>query len=288
MVAIRAWAYAKINLTLEVLGRRADGYHEVMTILQTIDLADRLDVLSAESLSVECDEPSLSGEANLVWQAAVTLAKSRNIAPKARIIIRKRIPVGMGLGGGSSDAAAALVALNQLWELRLPDAELAKLAAELGSDVPFFLFGGTALGRGRGEQISPLPALPALPLTLICPHSTIPNKTAFMYSRLNQSHYSDGGITTRMAQILTGGQFVVDMVYNVFESVAFEAFPHLDVLFTNVDRCSSVRPHLAGAGPTLFCLPSSEEEHGRVKKALHPLGIEAYLVHTTSDSPKLE
>jgi len=288
MLAVRSWAHAKINLTLEVLGRRSDGYHEVMTVLQTIDLADRLDVLPAPNLRVECDDLSLNGESNLVWQAATKLAESQNIVPKARIIIRKRIPVGMGLGGGSSDAAAALVALNELWELRLPDVELARVAAALGSDIPFFLEGGTALGRGRGEQISPLPALPRLPVTLICPNSTIPNKTASMYSRLNQSHYSDGGITTRMAQILNSGQFVVDMVYNVFDAVAYDAFPNLVTLFRNVDACSTARPHLAGAGPTLFCLPYSEEQHWRVQKALHPLGIEAYLVHTTSGPPKLE
>ena len=156
-------AFAKLNLTLEVLGRRGDGYHEVRTILQTVDLADQLEIRPYPSLRVECDDPALNGEANLAWRAAKALARSRSIQPRASIFIQKRIPVGMGLGGGSSDAAAALIALNQLWGLSLGAEELAQVAAELGSDVPFFLWGGTALAEGRGERVKPLPPLPPQP-----------------------------------------------------------------------------------------------------------------------------
>ena len=137
-------AYAKVNLTVEILGRRKDGYHEVRTILQTVDLADRLDISKSSRLRVECDEPHLSGKDNLVWRAAEKLAERAGVSPQVRIRIQKRIPVGMGLGGGSSDAAAALLALNRFWELDLGPDELGRTAAELGSDVPFFLTGGTA------------------------------------------------------------------------------------------------------------------------------------------------
>ena len=273
-------AYAKLNLTLEVLGRRADGYHEVRTVLQTIDLADRLVVRPGADLRVQCDEPSLEGENNLVWQAAVALAEYRNIPPRAHIMLEKRIPIGMGLGGGSSDAASALVALNQLWGLGLSAGELACLAAKLGSDVAFFLWGGTEAAAGRGEQIRPLPPLPALPVTLICPESTLPDKTKKLYSQLTPDHYSDGESTRRLTEILEAGEFVSDMGHNVFESVALRAFPELSGLRRRASQICGDRLHLCGAGPALFVLPSSEEEYLKVSNALQPSGARVYLVNT--------
>jgi 4-diphosphocytidyl-2-C-methyl-D-erythritol kinase len=283
-------AFAKINLTLEVLGRRPDGYHEVCTILQTIDLADRLEVQPAASLQVECDAPALAGEANLVWRAATALAARQGIRPQARIRIHKAIPVGMGLGGGSSDAAAALVALNHLWGLDLPAAELAQVAAGLGADVPFFLWGGTALAQGRGDQVSPLPSLPSLPLLLVCPKETIPHKTARLYSLLTSAHYSDGAATNRMVQALERGTFDPDLLSNVFELVAFQAFPGLDQLvYELVEKVFLGRtsPCLSGAGPALFCLPATPAEHQRAARVLPPEGARAYLVHTVAASPAL-
>ena len=273
-------AFAKINLTLEVLGLKDDGFHEVKTVLQTVDLADQLDIQPAVNLKVECDVPGLDGEANLVWRAAVALAESRGIRPGARILIRKRIPVGMGLGGGSSDAAAALVGLDKLWGLSLAPEELAQVAASLGSDVPFFLRGGTALAEGRGEDISPLPSLPALGVLLICPRETLPNKTASLFSRLTAGHYSDGGITSRMVATLMSGQFVVDMVQNVFEQVAFHAFPSLSAIYRRLEAMTSSPLHLSGAGPALFCLPAGPEEFSQVSQGLPQHLARAYLVQT--------
>jgi 4-diphosphocytidyl-2-C-methyl-D-erythritol kinase len=277
-------AFAKINLTLEVLGRRDDGYHEVRTILQTVDLADWLDIQPAPALLVECDDTTLSGEANLVWRAAVALAQRYGIEPKARIFIRKEIPAGMGLGGGSSDAAAALAALNRLWGLSLSREELAQVAADVGSDVPFFLWGGTALAEGRGERITPLRPLAPVSVLLICPNVTIPNKTARLYSRVTPAHYSNGGTTRRALKTLMAGQSVVDSIYNAFEEVAFQEFPGLGQLRRRIEELSVALPHLSGAGPALFCLPSSEEEHQRVTKALQ-YDVKAYLVDVTGGSP---
>jgi len=197
-------AQAKINLTLEVLGRRDDGYHQVRTILQTVDLADRLVIDPSSGLQVECDQPEINGESNLVWTAATALADHCGISPRARIVIKKGIPVSMGLGGGSSDAAAALIALNEMWELGLSHGDLAGIAAGIGSDVAFFLTGGTALAEGRGELITQLPALPSIALTLICPGATLSRKTAVMYSWLNLAHYSDGG--SHQTTVVTPGK----------------------------------------------------------------------------------
>ena len=278
-------AFAKLNLTLEVLGRRDDGYHEVRTIFQTIDLADRLEIRPYPSLRLECDDPALNGEANLAWRAAKALARSRSIRPRASIFIQKRIPVGMGLGGGSSDAAATLIALNRLWGLSLGAEELAQVAAELGSDVPFFLWGGTALAEGRGERVKPLPPLPPQPVTLVCPNTTIPHKTARLYSCLKPTHFSDGTFTLRMAEVLERTGPVEDMVYNVFEEIAFSVFPQLGRLRRRIEALLRERLHLSGSGPSLFCIPSSEEEYQRVAKALRPDGFKAYLVHTMTPEP---
>lgn len=281
---MKTLAFAKINLTLEVLGRRGDGYHEVRTILQTIDLADVIEVSPGPALRVECDDTALRGEANLVWQAAVKLAERGNVEPHAEINVEKHIPAGMGLGGGSSDAASALVALNHLWNLELATEELAEVAAELGSDVSFFLWGGTALAQGRGEQVTPLPAPPPLPVTLVCPRNTMTNKTATLYSRLRPDHYSDGGATGRMIEILTGGQFVGEsvagLISNVFEEVAPEVF--LDLARIQQGLGSLGRFHICGSGPGLFSLPSGEDEYQRVAQALQSCDVEVYLFHTVA------
>ena len=282
---MRVPAYAKINLTLEVLGRRDDGYHEVRSILQTVDLADQLDIENAPGLRVECDLPGLNGSTNLVWWVAQELAKSRGIEPRARIFIRKRIPVSMGLGGGSSDAAAALLALNRLWGLDLSIDELSHIAARLGSDVPFFLQGGTALAEGRGDQVSFLPPLLKLPLLLVCPAESLGDKTRTLYSRITPAHYSDGGITRRMLQTLMAGQFVVDCVYNAFEQVAFQAFPDLALIYNRVRETTGFRPHLSGSGPGMFCVPGGGDELERLNKALQSYDARAYLMHAIMPQP---
>jgi len=277
-------AYAKLNLTLEVLGRRVDGYHQVRTVLQTIDLADRLTVEPADALTVTCDEPSLDGESNLVWDAAKALALRGGVTAGASIFIAKGIPVSMGLGGGSSDAAAALTGLNQIWDLALEIGELREVASGLGSDVAFFLSGGTALAEGRGEVISPLPSLPGMPVLLVCPNINVESKTAAMYSRLSMAHYSDGGVTTRLIQILMGGQFISESVaglaHNIFEEVAYQVFPQLEWVRRVLDGITANPVRLAGAGPALFSLPATEAEFQEAANALQPLGVGVYLVHT--------
>ncbi len=276
-------AHAKINLTLEVLARRGDGYHEVKSILQTIDLADSVRFQPAPDLRVECDNPALRGEDNLVWRAAEALANLAGIRPRAHIFVEKRIPVGLGLGGGSSDAAAALVGLNRLWGLSLTRADLAKVAEGLGSDVPFFLWGGTALATGRGESIIPLPPLSAgFPVTLICPPDTIPDKTATLYSRLTPDHYSDGSITAQMRHSLVNGTFTPDMLYNAFEQVAVEAFPALELVHRQIDLLSLPRLHLSGAGPALFYAPSDRRQHQQISSALSDQGVKTYFAQAVA------
>jgi 4-diphosphocytidyl-2-C-methyl-D-erythritol kinase len=179
---------AKINLHLQVLGRRPDGFHEVRTLLQSIDLFDVVRAAPAPEgvleLRVEPPDAVSSGEENLVLKAARRLWQESGTRPGAALWLRKRIPLGAGLGGGSADAAATLVLLDRLWSLRLGPVALHAAAADLGSDVPFFLRGGSALGVGRGEEVLPLPDLPKLGVLVVFPGQLVP--TAEVYGRLEQ------------------------------------------------------------------------------------------------------
>jgi 4-diphosphocytidyl-2-C-methyl-D-erythritol kinase len=176
-------APAKLNLHLEILGRRDDGFHELETLFQTIELSDRVTVerRAGAGIAMECDDATLpDGPANLAWRAAAAFIDGRHDQAGAlRITLAKIIPYGAGLGGGSSDAAAVLLALDQLLPGFHPRERLEGLAAELGSDVPFFLLGGTALGAGRGERLAPMPDLPRLPVTVLMPAATLPTPAVY-------------------------------------------------------------------------------------------------------------
>ena len=148
-------APAKLNLTLEVLAKRPDGLHEIRSLIQTINLCDSLRFRLSQSISFKCDEPKWLPERSLVSKAASLLQKATKCPNGATIEVNKRIPLLSGLGGDSSDAAAILRGLNKLWELGLSPPELVELASQLGSDIAFFLYGGTALVRGRGEIVTP-------------------------------------------------------------------------------------------------------------------------------------
>ena len=270
-------AYAKINLSLEVIGRRDDGYHEVATILQTVDLADTITLRPADGLTVTCNDATLSGEANIVWDAAVALAKYVGVSPDAHITIEKRIPVAAGLGGGSADAAAALRGLNVLLGLKLPDEEMVSVAASLGSDVPFLLTGGAALGTGRGDQLEQLPAVETTRLLLVAPGGTISRKTPTLYGALTPDDYSDGAQTRRLAGSTV---FTSDSCRNVFTRAALEIFPSLNDVWERVAAVTKLPPCLSGAGPAFFCMPSDETEQMKVAAALQNTGATAYLVRT--------
>lgn len=183
---VRLAAPAKINLHLEILGQRADGYHELETVFQCLDLHDEVQVelTGGGGIALACDDNDLPhGPNNLAWRAASEVQAVRPRCGRILIDLRKRIPVGAGLGGGSSDAAAVLRALQRLLPTPLPAEEVEAIAAKLGSDVAFFLRGGTAHALGRGEQVTPLDDLPQIPVTVLKP--PVPLATPEVYGALN-------------------------------------------------------------------------------------------------------
>ncbi len=277
---LRLLAPAKVNLTFEALGRRADGYHEARTALQAISLADEISFESAADLSLAVGPPLAgalpsaasvpTGDDNLVMQAARLLRREAGVREGAAIRLRKRIPAAAGLGGGSSDAAAALRGLRRLWGLDLGADALRELAARLGSDVPFFVTGGAALAEGRGERLTPLPPAQGSVVVMASPDETADGKTAALYGLLRPKHYSDGRAADALAQRLRDGAPFSDWrldLTNAFEAVAPQAYPSYAAM-RDAFEAEGMRPLLCGAGPAMFALaPDAPAAAARLRRA---------------------
>jgi len=279
-------AYAKINLCLEVLGRRRDGYHDVLTILQTVALHDTLTFEPADDITLTCSDPRLAGESNLALRAACLLQRTSGAQQGAAIHLEKGIPAGAGLGGGSSDAAVTLLALSPLWGLHMTEANLENLAAVLGSDVPFFLRGGTALAEGRGEKLTPLPSLPEHWVVLVRPPLEIPDKTTLMYAYLTPREYTAGTVTRHMARaIQEGKELSPGMIFNTFEWVAFRHFETVDNVRQRVVEAGADHVRLCGAGPALYAIFREEAPARALYQRLQEDELEVCLTRTVEGKP---
>lgn len=282
-------AHAKLNLTLEVLGRRADGYHEVVSVMQTISLCDELTLEPAAEISVHCDVAGLNGEDNLALQAARLLRAHCPGTAGARISLRKGIPVASGLGGGSSDAAATLRALNRLWGAGLAPSELRTLGASLGSDVPFFIEGGTALARGHGELVEALPSLRQQWFIVVRPPLDVSAKTAAMYAMLPASAWTTGRATAHLAAALRAGRALREAaLFNAFSNLAAAAFPEIGMCRQDLLEAAWSRPVLAGAGPSLFILVGDRAQGEDVAAALGGSPCRAWVAHSVAPGYILE
>ena len=275
-------APAKLNLTLEVLGKRRDGYHEIRSVLQTINLCDDITFRTGEVMTVKSNLPEWTPEKSLVMKAADLLKETTGCPDGAVIEISKRIPLVAGLGGDSSDAAAALRGLNELWGLGLARDRLLELAAGISSDVAFFLHGGTALAEGRGEKVTPLPPFPHRWVVLVVPNVPhLPGKTGQMYARLQASHFTDGHITQQLTDELRQEK-EPSVLFNTFENVAFSRSSELSVYRDHILKLGAENLHLAGSGPSLFALladrAGAEDLYTRCKNQ----SMETYLVETLS------
>lgn len=278
---LTVYAPAKVNLVLEVLGKDND-YHRISSIVQSIDLCDVLNFQLDKEVCFECDESSLKRD-NLVIRAATLLKESTKCSLGTRIELRKNIPWSVGLGGGSSDAGATLLALNELWGLRLPLSELVHLASKLGSDVPFFIYKGTALVEGKGEKVTPLPSLPATCFVLLVPPlPKIPDKTKQMYSNLRVTDFTGGQFVQRALSSLREGKTIDrSLMFNVFEKIASDFFPGLDKYRKTLEEAGAPGVYLAGSGPCLFTFFPGKEEAGELFSRLKKQRLECYLAFSS-------
>jgi len=273
-------APAKLNLTLEVLAKRPDGYHEIRSVIQTINLCDRLHFQASPKVTFKSNTPDWTPEKSLVAKAVSLLQEITGISKGATIEVSNNIPLVSGLAGDSSDAAATLRGLNELWGLGLSPAKLLELAAQLGSDVAFFFYGGTALVEGRGELVTPLPPLPHRWVLLVVPDvPRLPEKTGQLYASLRTSHYTDGQITQKLVDELREGK-EPSTLFNTFENVAFTRSPELKIYRDHIRKIGAPNVHLAGSGPTLFTLLKDKAQAEDLYTRCQQQNMETYLTET--------
>lgn len=269
---IKLPAFAKINLGLKVLGRRADGYHEIRTVFQTISLNDGLTFEAASDgrLELACADPSIpTDESNLVLRAADALRERYGAGRGARVTLEKRVPAGGGLGGGSSDAAMTLIALSRLWNLKTDVSELSELGARLGADVPFFLTGGTALGTGNGTDIEPLEDAPKTHLVVVTPAVRV--STAEAYKALGAPALTKDDALVNLSVSRTEADFpdsLCDVMSNDFEPVVVRLYPEIGRARDALLGAGALRASLSGSGSSVYGVFESELEAGRAAVAL--------------------
>jgi|TARA_B100002003_G_C14046049_1_gene503858 4-diphosphocytidyl-2-C-methyl-D-erythritol kinase len=239
-------AHAKVNLTLDILGKREDGFHSLRSVMQEVSLCDEitLDEISEDAIKISCSDKTLENDDNLCWKAAALIKRTFMIAQGVSISLTKNIPMQAGLGGGSSDAAAVLMGLNVLWELKLDEDGLMKLAAELGSDVPFFILGGTCVVEGRGEIVSRIKG-PEYSYVIVVPEvgsSTGDAYAAVDLSVVGKKQASEGFVK----------EFDVKEIHNDFEVSVFKKHPELEEIKVKLLECGCTAAFLAGSGSSVM------------------------------------
>ncbi len=264
-------AYAKINIGLDVLRRRADGYHEVKMIMQTVDIYDELVLERRKQPGIELrmDNSELpSGGDNLICRAADLLFREKEITGGVNISLTKRIPIAAGMAGGSADAAAALRGLNELFDMGYSLKELQALGVGLGADIPYCLAGGTMLSEGIGEILTPLPAPPAAHLVIAKPDINV--STAFVYGNLHADRLAwhpdiDGMIVALQKGDLDG---ITDRLGNVLETVTVKAHPVIEQIRELLRKQGAENALMSGSGPTVFGIFKEKETAARAAEAV--------------------
>ncbi|MFS0565439.1 4-(cytidine 5'-diphospho)-2-C-methyl-D-erythritol kinase [Brevibacillus invocatus] len=270
-VRISVKAPAKINLTLDVLAKRPDGYHEVEMVMTTVDLADRVDLTLREDgqITLDCSASFVPDDIrNHAYKAAVLLKERYQVSQGVHLYIDKQIPVAAGLAGGSSDAAATLRGLNQLWRLQLSQDQLAELGAEIGSDVPFCVYGGTALAKGRGEQIVHLGTPAACWVILAKPPVGV--STADVYGQLRVDEIVSHPPTGQMLKAIEEQNFslMCQSLGNVLENVTLDMQPQVRQIKDLMVASGADGVLMSGSGPTVFALVQKEAKVHRIYNAL--------------------
>lgn len=263
-------AFAKINWILEILGKRRDGFHELNTIFQTISLCDYLTFESSDELILTCDVAGVPiDESNLIIKAANVLVERFNVKLGANIHLQKNIPSPGGLGGGSSDCAVALLGLSKLWNLEISFAELVEIGAKLGSDVPFFFYGGTAFGSGRGTDIKPLQDIEKTRLLLITPNENVPTGEAF--ARLNLPRLTNSNEKSKFI-VCCEKDKTFDLrqnkLKNDFEKSVFEIKPEIKRAKSKLLELGASQALLSGSGASVFGIFDNENSRQTALQSL--------------------
>lgn len=285
---MRVPSYAKVNLGLEVLGPRQDGYHELRTVFQTIDLHDDITLAPhARDVVVRCDHPGVpEGEGNLAARAAELLRRYGRVKRGARITIEKRIPVGGGLGGGSSNAAAVLMALDRLWGLGLGTAGLHPLARKLGADVPYFLLGGTALGLARGDEVYPLRHQVDAHVVVVDPRRPVSTAKVFARVAASLTPRENSYNIFRFVSSDLGGSASLRVLTNELETAALEEAPELRQQVRRIRgflvREGALLASLSGSGSAYFGVFDDRRRAERARAALQQAGFVAVRSRTLS------
>ncbi|MBO1582635.1 MULTISPECIES: 4-(cytidine 5'-diphospho)-2-C-methyl-D-erythritol kinase [Bacillus] len=283
-------APAKINLSLDVLGKRQDGYHEVKMIMTTIDLADRLELteLSEDRIEIVSHNRYVpDDQRNLAYQAAKLLKERFQVKRGVSISIEKTIPVAAGLAGGSSDAAATLRGLNKLWNLGLTIDELAELGAEIGSDVSFCVYGGTAIATGRGEKIEHIKTPPSCWVILAKPHIGVSTADVYGNLQLNRVTHPD---VEQMVECINSGDYkgICGAVGNVLEDVTFTMHPEVARIKAQMKRFGADAVLMSGSGPTVFGLVHHDSRMHRIYNGLKGFCEQVYAVRLLGERETLE
>ena len=269
-------ALAKINLGLDVVRKREDGYHEVRMIMQNIGICDELDmtITDAPGISLETNREDLpTDEGNLVYRAAKLLMDEFQVAKGVHISLKKQIPVAAGMAGGSSDAAAAMIGVNELFELGLTQQELMDRAVKIGADVPYCIMGGTALAEGIGEVLSKLPPMPDCMILIAKPPIDVPTK--FVYGNLRANELEVHPDIDAMIQDLKKKdlEHMCQIMDNVLENVTIPAYPVIDEIKKLMIDSGAVGTMMSGSGPTVFGIFTDQESAERAEAAVRGSGL---------------
>jgi 4-diphosphocytidyl-2-C-methyl-D-erythritol kinase len=295
MTEISGRAYAKVNLGLRILDKRSDGFHELRTVFQTISLFDRIQLSwaagRAVGISLSCNRKDLETPNNLAVRAAEALLQETGKKGRLKITLEKRIPSGAGLGGGSADAGTTLVGLCRLLKTPPPHEMLLEIAAELGSDIPFFLQGGRSVGVGRGDEVYPLPELPKQWLLVLAPNLHISTPEAY---RDLASARADGLTVTAKQRIINvfgsgigpprvrAAQSFAGALTNDFEAVIFHRFPYLGILKLHLEKAGARSSALSGSGSALFGLFATREAAEVARERLGKIDGDVFVVSTVT------
>lgn len=284
MTELTVKAYAKINLTLEIIRRLPSGYHEIKSVMQQTALCDTITINEAQAgITIACANRVVPCNArNSIWKAAALLKERCAVDRGVKFRLMKRVPIGGGMGGGSADAAATLVGLNKFWQLGLSQAELFEISREIGMDVAFCILGNTALATGRGEIVHALPSPPKLPLVIVNPGIFVSTRTAYEAVKVDELTFADK--SAQMSEAIQRRDFagIIASLHNDFESTVLNEYPVIGAAKRDLVEAGAKAALLSGSGASVFGIAKSAAQARAIAETLKPRYPFVVATHTLS------